>query len=222
MASEIGFGVVGLGMGRHHCNAIDRAEGARLVAVCDARREASRRRHRGIRMPGLHRLRKFSGGPGGRGRQYRHPIRVARKAGDPGRESGQTSDCRKTGGHHRRADRRDYLRLRGERRQGSGDLSGPFKFPQYPHTRSCSFGPARQADRCPRTPAMVPRCGVLRRCPRFVEGHLEHGRRGFPDEPGRPTPSTCCSGSPERSRACSGGSASSPTTSKPKTRQRRC
>ncbi|MCY3762615.1 MAG: Gfo/Idh/MocA family oxidoreductase, partial [Gemmatimonadetes bacterium] len=36
MASEIGFGVVGLGMGRHHCNAIDRAEGARLVAVCDA------------------------------------------------------------------------------------------------------------------------------------------------------------------------------------------
>ena len=36
MASEIGFGVVGLGMGRHHCNAIDRAEGARLAAVCDA------------------------------------------------------------------------------------------------------------------------------------------------------------------------------------------
>jgi len=32
---DIGFGVVGLGMGHHHCKAIGRAAGARLVAVCD-------------------------------------------------------------------------------------------------------------------------------------------------------------------------------------------
>ena len=35
MAEEIGFGVVGLGMGKHHCKAINTAPGARLVAVCD-------------------------------------------------------------------------------------------------------------------------------------------------------------------------------------------
>ena len=34
-APEIGFGVVGLGMGRHHCKAVAAARGARLVAVCD-------------------------------------------------------------------------------------------------------------------------------------------------------------------------------------------
>jgi predicted dehydrogenase len=32
---EIGFGVVGLGMGSHHCKAVAAAAGARLVAVCD-------------------------------------------------------------------------------------------------------------------------------------------------------------------------------------------
>lgn len=32
---EIGFGVVGLGMGTHHCRAIDSAKGAKLIAVCD-------------------------------------------------------------------------------------------------------------------------------------------------------------------------------------------
>lgn len=32
---EVGFGVVGLGMGGHHCLAIDAAKGARLAAVCD-------------------------------------------------------------------------------------------------------------------------------------------------------------------------------------------
>ena len=35
MAEQTGFAVVGLGMGRHHCKAIDAAPGARLVAVCD-------------------------------------------------------------------------------------------------------------------------------------------------------------------------------------------
>jgi UDP-N-acetyl-2-amino-2-deoxyglucuronate dehydrogenase len=35
MAREIGFGVVGLGMGKHHCKAVATAPGARLVAVCD-------------------------------------------------------------------------------------------------------------------------------------------------------------------------------------------
>ena len=39
MAEDIGFGVVGLGMGTHHCAAIQRAAGARLVAVCDADEE---------------------------------------------------------------------------------------------------------------------------------------------------------------------------------------
>lgn len=32
---EIKFGVVGLGMGMHHCRAIDTAKGAKLIAVCD-------------------------------------------------------------------------------------------------------------------------------------------------------------------------------------------
>jgi len=32
---EIGFGVVGLGMGQHHCKAIESAQGAELIAVCD-------------------------------------------------------------------------------------------------------------------------------------------------------------------------------------------
>jgi len=32
---EIGFGIVGLGMGTHHARAIDSAEGAKLIAVCD-------------------------------------------------------------------------------------------------------------------------------------------------------------------------------------------
>lgn len=32
---EIGFGVVGLGMGTHHARAIDTAKGAKLIAVCD-------------------------------------------------------------------------------------------------------------------------------------------------------------------------------------------
>lgn len=35
MSRDIGFAVVGLGMGRHHCKAIQAAPGARLVAVCD-------------------------------------------------------------------------------------------------------------------------------------------------------------------------------------------
>lgn len=35
MTGEIGFGVVGLGMGKHHCKAVRTAPGARLVAVCD-------------------------------------------------------------------------------------------------------------------------------------------------------------------------------------------
>lgn len=42
--SEIGFAVVGLGMGRHHCRSIKAAAGARLVAVCDidqTKREAA-------------------------------------------------------------------------------------------------------------------------------------------------------------------------------------
>ncbi|MGH2371182.1 MAG: Gfo/Idh/MocA family protein, partial [Chloroflexota bacterium] len=40
--NAIGFAVVGLGMGRHHCRSIQAAEGAELIAVCDidaARRE---------------------------------------------------------------------------------------------------------------------------------------------------------------------------------------
>ena len=32
---ELGFGVVGLGMGKHHCKAASAAEGCKLVAVCD-------------------------------------------------------------------------------------------------------------------------------------------------------------------------------------------
>ena len=32
---ELRFGVVGLGMGRHHCKAVDAARGCRLTAVCD-------------------------------------------------------------------------------------------------------------------------------------------------------------------------------------------
>ncbi|HEV7215354.1 MAG TPA: Gfo/Idh/MocA family oxidoreductase, partial [Chloroflexota bacterium] len=35
----LGFGVVGLGMGKHHCRSVTAAKGARLVAICDARRE---------------------------------------------------------------------------------------------------------------------------------------------------------------------------------------
>jgi UDP-N-acetyl-2-amino-2-deoxyglucuronate dehydrogenase len=35
MAAELGFGVVGLGMGKHHCRSITEAKGAKLVAVCD-------------------------------------------------------------------------------------------------------------------------------------------------------------------------------------------
>jgi methylphosphotriester-DNA--protein-cysteine methyltransferase len=38
-AGTLGFGVVGLGMGRHHCRSIRNARGAHLVAVCDTRRE---------------------------------------------------------------------------------------------------------------------------------------------------------------------------------------
>lgn len=32
---ELGFGVVGLGMGKHHCIAVKAAKGCRLVAICD-------------------------------------------------------------------------------------------------------------------------------------------------------------------------------------------
>ena len=35
MARDIGFAVIGLGTGMHHCRAIKDAPGARLVAVCD-------------------------------------------------------------------------------------------------------------------------------------------------------------------------------------------
>jgi UDP-N-acetyl-2-amino-2-deoxyglucuronate dehydrogenase len=35
MAEEMGFAVVGLGMGKHHCRSITDAPGSRLVAVCD-------------------------------------------------------------------------------------------------------------------------------------------------------------------------------------------
>ncbi|MFC1525293.1 Gfo/Idh/MocA family protein [Candidatus Latescibacterota bacterium] len=35
MSGDIGFAVIGLGMGKHHCKAITSAPGARLVAVCD-------------------------------------------------------------------------------------------------------------------------------------------------------------------------------------------
>ena len=39
MSGEIGFAVIGLGMGKHHCMAITSAPGARLVAVCDVDEE---------------------------------------------------------------------------------------------------------------------------------------------------------------------------------------
>ncbi|MDA0745235.1 MAG: Gfo/Idh/MocA family oxidoreductase [bacterium] len=35
MAGDVGFAVVGLGMGKHHCRSIAEAKDARLVAVCD-------------------------------------------------------------------------------------------------------------------------------------------------------------------------------------------
>lgn len=35
MAAEVGFAVVGLGMGKHHCRSIDEGKGSRLAAVCD-------------------------------------------------------------------------------------------------------------------------------------------------------------------------------------------
>ncbi|MBT5830958.1 MAG: Gfo/Idh/MocA family oxidoreductase [Candidatus Latescibacteria bacterium] len=35
MAAELGFGVVGLGMGKSHCRSVSEAKGAKLVAVCD-------------------------------------------------------------------------------------------------------------------------------------------------------------------------------------------
>ena len=35
MAKEYGFAVIGLGIGMHHCAAIEQAKGARLAAVCD-------------------------------------------------------------------------------------------------------------------------------------------------------------------------------------------
>ena len=39
MAAELGFGVVGLGMGTNHCRSVTRANGAKLVAVCDVDEE---------------------------------------------------------------------------------------------------------------------------------------------------------------------------------------
>lgn len=36
--TPLGFGVVGLGMGKHHCRSVTAANGARLVAICDVRR----------------------------------------------------------------------------------------------------------------------------------------------------------------------------------------
>ncbi len=39
MSTDIGFAVVGLGMGKHHCKAIQRAPKATLVAVCDVDEE---------------------------------------------------------------------------------------------------------------------------------------------------------------------------------------
>jgi UDP-N-acetyl-2-amino-2-deoxyglucuronate dehydrogenase len=35
MAADVGFAVVGLGMGKHHCRSINEGKGSRLVAVCD-------------------------------------------------------------------------------------------------------------------------------------------------------------------------------------------
>jgi len=35
----LGFAVVGLGMGKHHCRSVTRAAGAQLVTVCDVRRD---------------------------------------------------------------------------------------------------------------------------------------------------------------------------------------
>ena len=40
--ADIGFGVIGLGMGKHHCKAIAAAPGARLTAVCDTDEERLR------------------------------------------------------------------------------------------------------------------------------------------------------------------------------------
>ncbi len=42
MTKPLNFAVVGLGMGQHHCKAIARARGARLVAVCDVDEERLR------------------------------------------------------------------------------------------------------------------------------------------------------------------------------------
>ena len=39
MSDDIGFGVIGLGMGKHHCMAVDKAPGARLAGVCDVDEE---------------------------------------------------------------------------------------------------------------------------------------------------------------------------------------
>ena len=35
MADEVGFAVVGLGMGKHHCRSIISGKGAKLIAICD-------------------------------------------------------------------------------------------------------------------------------------------------------------------------------------------
>lgn len=42
MADELGFAVVGLGMGKHHCRSARDMEGGRLVAVCDLDEERLR------------------------------------------------------------------------------------------------------------------------------------------------------------------------------------
>lgn len=39
MASKMGFAVVGLGMGKHHCHSINKAEDSSLIAVCDVDEE---------------------------------------------------------------------------------------------------------------------------------------------------------------------------------------
>ena len=129
MAREIGFGVVGMGMGRHHCTAINRADGARLAAICDADKE---RLDAGIEEFGC---RGYTDYESFLADEAVEVVNIATPSGSharlaiPAAEAGKHLVVEKPADITVERNRRDDRRLRGEPRQGRGDLPGPFQRP---------------------------------------------------------------------------------------------
>ena len=186
MAREIGFGVVGLGMGRHHCTAVNRAEGARLVAICDADEE---RLDTGTEEYGCRGYTDYESFLAD------EAVEVVNIATPSGSHAQLAIPAAGAGKHLIVEKPADITVERVDAMIAACEANGVKAagiFQARFNTLNIRIREAVAAGRLGRLIGVhghLPwyRTGeYYRRGPRLVEGHLEDGRRGVPDEPGGP------------------------------------